>query len=586
MAKVGIDRNEARSDFGAAGAACPLSWGAGSLVRLKIDPAPLPRFLTAALAGAMWGLAFPRPGIAGFAWAVPGILLAATGGTPPGLAFRLGYTSGAVAYLISLSWLRHIPFPAGAYAGWFALSLFLALFPAFWVSLAWHSAVRLRLLPGDSGSLKGLADHFLRAPWLRLNLWFMATAAAWVAWEMVQARLFGGFPWNLLGASQYRMLPLVQIASVTGVYGVSFVMVWFSTALFAATLLLLRDPDHPGTWRRPLLFPALMIVALTGGGFLTLLAEAPSTRKLTVSLVQPAIPQTVIFDPASTAERFEALLRLTDQALATRPDLVVWPEASLPGGLSPEDFQRLVRSVRNAGASLIFGADDAEPATPTEPVDRTFNAAFLLGPDGQVRASYRKRRLVMFGEYIPFSRWFPFLQKLAPIGDGFQPGTEPVAFRFGEAETWTASPLICFEDNFPHQAREHAAPGIELLVNLTNDGWFGQSSAQWQHLANAVFRAVENGIPLIRATNNGISAWVDTYGRIHSPRLAAGRDVYEAGFDTLTVRAPQGGRRTMYNRVGDLFGWACVILTAGWIRPAGSRSRPSGADGSAVAGQA
>ncbi len=543
---------------------------------LIFAPKPWLRFAAAAAVGMVWGLSFPLPGVAGLAWAVPGLLLAVTGGVARGLSFRAGYVAAAVHYLISLSWLRFIPFPAGAYTGWFALSLFLALFPPLWAEASWMAARRLRILAAPTFEFRGLGDAFAAAPWLRLNVWFLATSAGWVAWEMLIARLFGGFPWNLLGASQYRMLPMIQVAAFTGVYGVSFAIVWFSTSLFAAVVLLLRDPDRPGTWRRPLVFPALMMVAVTFGGFLVIFTESPPPRRLGVALVQPAIPQSVIFDPEATTNRFESLLRLTEQALATRPDLVVWPEASLPDGLQREDFERLSKAVRAAGAWLVFGSDEVEPASEASVRDgdgpaegRAFNSAFLMNPEGKVVDSYRKRHLVMFGEYIPFARWIPFLRRLAPIGDGFHPGEKPASFQLGSLDA-TLSPLICFEDNFPQQVREHAPIGTDFLVNLTNDAWFDRSAAQWQHTANAVFRAVENGLPLIRATNNGISCWIDPRGRIHSVRLAEGRDVYDAGFDrmTLTFGNPAG---TFYNRFGDVFGWGCVAGVLTVLRPPRNR---------------
>ena len=502
---------------------------------------------------------------------MPGGLLAVTAGLGRGDAFRAGYVVGAVHYLISLCWLRFIPFPAGAYAGWFSLSFFLALWPCAWALGCWAIARRFGLLAtSDSASgdgvrrpaegLRRLGFELARAPWLKLNLWFLASSALWVALEMLVARLFGGFPWNLLGTSQYRMLPLIQIASATGVYGVSFVVVWFSMSLSTALLNLVCEPDRTMAWRRPLVFPALMLVAVAGSGFLAIQGTPAPSRRLSLALVQPSIPQTVIFDPDATTNRFDTLLRLTEQALATRPDLVVWPEASLPNGLSRENFEQLASRLRDAKAWFIFGSDDAE-STAVEPggppVDRAYNAAFLVDPDGKVAASYRKQRLVMFGEYIPFGTWLPFLKRLAPIGDGFHPGPGPVPFRM-ESLNATASVLICFEDNFPQQARLHATSGIDFLVNITNDGWFGRSAAQWQHNANAVFRAIENGLPLVRACNNGVSCWIDAVGRIHSPRLRDGRDVYDAGFDAVTL-AFGAPARTLYNRVGDVFGWACVV---------------------------
>ncbi|MCC6234669.1 MAG: apolipoprotein N-acyltransferase [Verrucomicrobiales bacterium] len=539
------------------------------------------RWMLAAVAGAVWACAFPSPGIAGLAWVAPGILLWATHTPGPdrGLCFRLGYVAGATHYLLSLSWLRHIPFPAGAYAGWFALSFFLALLPAAWVLMCWSFARRLGvagagadatsgLRGGNSLALpgQGLGETMAGSRWVTLNLWFLLCAVSWVALEMLVARLFGGFPWNLLGTSQHRMTPVIQIASATGVYGVSFLVVWFSTSLMTALVLLVRHPDRPGLWRRPLVFPALIVVAVTGGGTLGMVGDAPPARRLNVALVQPSIAQTMIFDADAGPQRFETLLRLTEQAVTTRPDLVLWPEASLPGGLSREQFERLVDVVKRAGVWMIFGADEpdeGDPATGVGP--RSYNSAFLLNPQGEVVNSYRKQRLVMFGEYIPFGRWLPFLQRLAPIGDGFHPGPGPVTFGLPSLDVRT-SVLICFEDNFPHQARQHVGPDTDFLVNITNDAWFGESAAQWQHHANASLRAVENGLPLVRCSNNGISGWIDRRGRMHSARISGNRDAYAAGFEVVSV--PLGlPQLTFYHRFGDVFGWACVaaaLLALGW----------------------
>lgn len=536
------------------------------------------RFALAAGVGVLWALSFPLPGIAGFAWGVPGLLLAVSASDDGGLSFRAAYVAGAVHYLISLSWLRFIPFPAGAYAAWFALSLFLALFPALWTWLCWRAVRSLGILPDRSprrgSGWKELADALAATPWWRLNLWFLACGAAWVSWEMTQARLFGGFPWNLLGTSQYRLLPLIQIAAFTGVHGVTFLIVWFSVSLLTASLLLLRFPDRPVAWRRPLVFPALVMVIVSAGGFLSLLGRPQPTRHLSVALIQPSIPQTLIFDPGGATNRFETLLKLTEQALATRPDLVLWPEASLPGGLSRDNFEQLVERIREAKAWMIFGADEIEEITTDQgaPEVRAYNAAFLLNPQGEVAASYRKQRLVMFGEYIPLVRWLPFLRHLSPIGDGFQSGPGPVPFPLGDLGV-TTSVLICFEDNFPQGARTHAGSSVDFLVNLTNDAWFGRSSAQWQHAANAAFRAIENGRPLIRSCNNGISCWIDSRGRLYSVRLADNRDVYDAGFETLSVPiAPVTA--TFYNQYGDVFGWVCVLATVAGIKPWASM-RPS-----------
>ena len=552
--------------------ACPPPCPVSSLSLLSAArTTPWFRFLAAGVIGALWALSFPRAGIAGFAWTVPGLLLANAAGVPRGLAFRLSYMAGLSHYLISLSWLRHIPFPAGAYAGWICLSLFLALFPAAWTTACWQVTRRWRLaLPDNQHTAwTEVADVLIRLSWSRLNLWFLICAAIWVAWEMLLTRLFGGFPWNLLGASQYRMIPLIQVASACGVYGVSFLVAWFSVSLAAAVLFLARDPDRPAVWRRPLVFPALLVVATASGGFFAILSDPPQPRRLSIALIQPNIPQTVLFDPNATTNRFETLYQLTEQALASKPDLVVWPEASLPGGLSRLDFERLTQLIRRSGVWMIFGADDVSSEPPespaTEPILHAHNAAFLLDPEGQHVATYHKRRLVMFGEYIPFARWLAFLQRLAPIGDGFEPGKVPVPFRMPSLAASTSA-LICFEDNFPQEARDHASTGVDFLVNLTNNAWFGESSAQWQHAANAIFRAIESGIPLVRSCNNGLSGWVDARGRLYSARIAEGRSIYDAGFEVISLPFGQP-RLTWYRRFGDVFGWGCVLASMVALRP-------------------
>lgn len=544
------------------------------------------RFTLAAVTGVVWALAFPLAGIAGLAWIVPGSLLFLGAGIPTGLAFRTAYVAGCVHYFVSLSWLRFNPFPAGAYTGWVALSFFLALFPATWVWLCWRTGERIGVVPARAFGWSEFGTHLKQASWWSLNLWFLACGACWVGWEMALARIFGGFPWNLLGVSQYRLTPLIQISSVTGVYGVSFLIVWFSVSLLTSVVLLLRFPDQTAAWRRPLLFSSLIMVAVTGSGFLSILQDRPATRRISVALVQPSIPQTMIFDPDATTQRYDALVALTERALATKPDLVIWPEASLPGGLGKEQLERLLQTLRGAGAWMVLGADESEEISGTgpDPRIRSFNSAFLLNPAGEIVAAYRKRRLVMFGEYIPFGKWLPFLQHLAPIGDGFEAGTEPKAFRLDTLGVVT-SVLICFEDNFPQQAREHATAGVDFLLNLTNDAWFGRSSAQWQHAANACFRAIENGIPLVRCANNGISCWIDPRGRLHSPRFLEGRDVYDAGFDTISLPLQHSGR-TVYNRVGDVFGWMCMTVAALSLgdffrRSRGSRPQEKTASGSA-----
>lgn len=547
---------------------------AGRLKWLWQDRRLAARAGLAGVAGLLWALAFPKAGIAGFAWAAPGLLVLAGWGLPRGAAFRCGYVAGLVHFIVSLSWLRFIPFPAGAYAGWFALAAFLALFPAVWLMVVTGDSRRAGP-PATAPPLLRLGADVAAWPMKQLVLWALGGAAAWVALDMLRSRIFGGFPWNLLGASQQGQIPLIQMASVTGVHGVTLLVVWFSLSLTAALLLLVQVPEHPQRWRRPLFLPLLGVVLVYAWGFIEIWTDRPAPRALRVALVQPSIPQTLIWDASADGERFGRLMDLTRAALATRPDLVVWPEASLPGGITAEQFAELREAVRLAGAWFVFGTDDLEPlAAGGDGRPRVYNAAMLMNPEGGVVATYRKRKLVIFGEYIPFERWLPWLPRLIPAG-GFSPGTVPLTFDFGGLGA-RASVLICFEDCFPHEARRHAGPDVDFLLNLTNNGWFGEGAAQWQHAQGAVFRAVENGRPLVRCANNGLTGWVDARGRIFETRFAGGGDIYGTGFQVVQVPLAAAPRPTFYNRFGDVFGWACVAATLAGLLAARRRRKPTG----------
>jgi apolipoprotein N-acyltransferase len=487
-------------------------------------------------------------------------------GRSGGEAFRLGYIAGLAHHLTALSWLLYIPVPVAPIVGWMALSAYVALYPAGWVWFAW------RIFPGrfdDAGpGWMNIADRFLATRFARRALWSLSCAAAWVALEMLRARLFSGFPWNLLGDSQYRLLPTIQISAFTGVYGVSFLMAWFSVALLGALMRLAREPQKHRTWAGEVLVPGLVVALVTGYGLNEMLAVSPDRSTLKVALVQPSIPQRQIWDERESGRRFQQLLALSEQALIHRPQLLIWPEAGVPsllrwdtnlfGGVTLYDA--VTNLVRRHQVWLILGADDAEPNALAPGGADFFNSSFLIDPQGSIVSVYRKQRLVIFGEYVPLAGWFPFLRRFTGVGGDFTPGKAPVTFGLPELGVQTSA-LICFEDVFPHGVRQHGRDELDFLVNITNDGWFGESAAQWQQAASAVFRAVENGLPLIRCANNGLTCWIDAQGRMSEVYFPGTQDIYRAGFKIAEVPVwPTGGPPpTFYRRRGDVFGWGCVI---------------------------
>lgn len=496
----------------------------------------------AALAGLALAFAFPNFNLAGAAWIAPALLLASAHGKTGGAAWRVGYTGGLVFWLISLSWLLEIPVKGFPILGWVALSAFMAIYPATWVWL-----------------LAGKIGH---GTWLRRCFWALGGAAAWVALEMIRTRLLGGFPWIPLGASQWKLTPLIQIASLTGVYGVSFLVVWVALSLYSSVLALLRNPTTRYIWLGEIALPTLIVMVAFNVGLARIRTTPAEDASVRVTTIQPAVPQTMIWDIAENSNRFDRLIALTQTALTNKTDLLLWPEAALPE-LTDETFATLTNLVREHQTWMLFNADDVLPKAEPKPDARydVFNAALLLDPEGRFVGSYHKRQLVIFGEYIPLVDYLPFVKWFTPITSGYTSGQEIKRFRLREQKI---APLICFEDMFPHHVRDHVDAETDLLVNLTNDGWFGNSAAQWQQAACSAFRAVENGVPLLRSCNNGITCWFDATGRMREMFRDASGSEYGVGFANWEIPYTSAPARvtTTYNRVGDRFGWTCVGVTA------------------------
>lgn len=551
--------------------------------RLKTDFSE--RYLLAILAGLLLALAFPTVSIAGMAWFAPGLLLFASAGCSGRTAWRSGYLGGFAFYLGTLHWLLHIPVPFLPIFGWIALSAYLALYPATWCWLSWN--LYPASLPQSKQPWAGAVLEGLFAPsWTARALWGLKCAAFWVALEMVLGRFLTGFPWEFLGVSQYKMLPLIQVASITGIYGVSFLIVWFAVSLMLAGIALVRAPGQRGNWAREIALPMLAVAVAAALGFRAM-RPGPPGETVKVALVQPSIPQTLIWDESENANRFAQLMKLSKRALAEAPQIMIWPEASVPNMLRHHGAtgDAIVELVRQHDVWAVLGSDDAEyrPGTLQREIDY-FNSAFAISPEGQLEGRYIKRQLVIFGEYIPFGGWmFPFLKKLLPaVEAGFTPGKEPAPFHLGDLGV-TTSVLICFEDTFPHLVREYVHRDTDFLINLTNNGWFGESAAQWQHAAAAVFRAVENRVPLVRCANNGLTCWVDPTGAMHEVYFPGSDDVYRAGYKIANVPVlPQGRERNLafYTRHGDVFGWSCLAFACASL--ALSRLRRKGAHGKAL----
>jgi apolipoprotein N-acyltransferase len=493
-------------------------------------------YLVAIIAGLLLALAFPKFSIAGFAWVAPALLLFAARGKSGADAFRAGYIGGITFWLASLYWLLLMPATGFPILAWLALSAYVALYFGAWT---WFIST----------------FNFQLSTWSGRVRWTFTGAAAWVALELLRGWLFSGFPWSLLGASQYQLVPLIQITAVTGVFGVSFLVVWLSLALYSAAEMIYRNPTKRHVWQAEIVLPLVTVLLLFVGGIFLIGENVRTEKTLRVTLIQPSVPQTLIWSPTEDEKRFTELLERSQRAITNGTDLLVWPESAVP--MFDGVYNIISEFAQTNHVAIIFNGDDAEfhpDAT------NFFNAAFFVNNDGRFTDVYHKQNLVIFGEYVPLARWLPFLKYLTPIQGGWTCGDKSVIFA---GENFTAAPLICFEDTFSKTARAAAAGEPDFLLNLSNDGWFGESAEQRQHLANAVFRAVENGLPLVRCSNNGVTGWIDAHGRMRETLRDQTGNEYAAG--VLTVEIPLHAATeklvpTFYQRHGNWFAWSCVAL--------------------------
>lgn len=487
---------------------------------------PLRPWASATLTGLLLALSFPKPGLSILAWMAFLPLFYAIRGKRPASAFKLGFLSGFVAYAGIFYWLNIVMTTYGKLP--LPVSICLTLFMAAY----------LALYPAATAALSRLAENF------SIPLIF-SFPVIWVVLEYARAYLLSGFPWALLGYTQYRTLPLIQIADMTGVYGVSFLIILVNIFLYQLWRWV-RGKDG-ATYPFLATCTAIPLLLLTiWYGFVTLNREVAG-KTVKVALAQGNIPQDIKWDPAFQEETVAIYERLSRRSAGSGADLIVWPESSLPFFFQKEltYSERASSLARELGVALIVSSPALDYDAGRE---KLLNSAFLLAPDGTTLGRSDKIHLVPFGEYVPMARLLPFVKKMVVgIGD-FSPGKTllPLAAPFGKIGV-----LICFEGIFPELSRAYAANGAGLLVNITNDAWFGDSSAPYQHLSMTVFRAVENRVPLVRSANTGITAIIDSRGHVRG-MTGLFREALLSGEVKI------GGEQSFYTRHGDLFAWGCI----------------------------
>lgn len=384
--------------------------------------------------------------------------------------------------------------------------------------------------------------------------------ALWVGTELARRYLFGGFPWVLVGYSQTDVLPIAQLASVTGVYGVSALVVAFNAALAYAAVA----GGRAGVLA---VATALALVGGVGWAGARRIAAGAATRGGTpvrVALVQGNIAQEDKWNPALAGRILDTYVALSRDAAARGARLIIWPESATPFYFEEEPVQgeRLRAIARELRAYLLFGSDELDGSR-----QRAYNAAYLVRPDGATAGVYRKMHLVPFGEYIPFRRMLFFAAPLVESVADFSPGDSVTIF---PVDGRRASTAICYEVVYADLIRRFVVAGSELLTTITNDAWYGRSSAPHQHFQQAAMRAVEQGRYLVRAANTGISGVVDPYGRTLERSALFTETVIVR--DVRFLRAS-----TVYARIGDAFAWASALLTLAAVVAVRRRPRREGA---------
>ncbi|MGC1275564.1 MAG: apolipoprotein N-acyltransferase, partial [Planctomycetaceae bacterium] len=542
-----------------------------------------------------WGpLAFLAP--------VPLLLLARIEDRPRRM-YAAVYITWLAATLLALVWMAaNVPMTPA----WVALSLYTALYAPLFL-LGCRTAV-----------------HRLHVPLV------VAAPVLWAGLELLRAHLMTGFPWYFLGHTQWRWTTLIQISDLVGAYGVSFVVMTAAAAVavcvpeqvFARLRLLpvrdgIESPPPAASLRQKIgsvAFALVLLSATLGYGFVRTSGEhfTPGPR---IALIQGNFPSD-IRPTHSPGEVWQMHNRLTAMAVSYQPDFIVWPESGYRwplfdhdealsdaqlavatrklshGEMTPAEWRDTSETVKEilgdlatqANAAMVIGLTaftaDAEHGL------RRYNSATFARPEIGYEGRYDKRHRVAFGEYVPLREVFPFLHALTPYTEGFSidAGVRPATFHHAGH---SITPLICFEDTVPHLVRNVVASaesgdgeGIDVLVNVTNDGWFDHSSEQEQHLVTSLFRAVETRTPLVRAANTGISAVIDGDGRLVQPVAFVDGDTHEETtmFDggdlkkglnaVLVADVPLDARTAPYVRTGDWFAGLCAaasLFCLAWV---------------------
>jgi len=465
-------------------------------------------------------------------------------------AFIHGLLTGILYFTGTLYWITRVMVLYGDLQVWVAVLVNAALILYMSLFVALFALVTRRLL----------VAYGHRA--------LIAAPFVWAVTELGRKDLFTGFPWVLLGYSQTSVLPIAQLASLFGVYGVSMLVASVSTAAAAVVFDARRakraktaeKDDSLGALRplrssMPVIGVLTMVIGIGLWG-----ARRLGSNELTrigdpvrVGLIQGNVSLRERSDPARIPIIFDSYLRMTREAIARGAEFVIWPESATPYAFEsdPRSAARIRTLAQQSQVPILLGSDQILPAGNGVPA-RYYNSAYLVRPDGTTGGAYRKMHLVPFGEYVPAKRIFFFAAPLVEAVSDFSAGEEATLLPVGTHKISTA---ICYEVVYPDLVRQFVVGGSELLTTITNDAWFGETSAPYQHFEQAAMRAIEEGRYLVRAANTGVSGIVDPYGRVLQQTA-----IFQPAVAVGAARFLQGS--TFYARHGDVLAYASVVATA------------------------
>jgi apolipoprotein N-acyltransferase len=488
--------------------------------------------LCSVLSGVLLALAFPHVDFSWLAWVGLVPLLLVMRKRP----FRSGFVTGMAFFGIVLYWLNIVMTTYGGLHPILSLAAYLMLIA--YLSLFFGAA---------TWACCRIQEKLTLSPVLTFPV-------IWVALEFLRSFLLSGFPWAILGYSQSNHLVSIQSVDLFGVYGVSYLLVLSNVVLMQFWQGVREHSLRSSVWWALICVLLLVCGNYTYGLWRLRQPSETGMAPLRVALIQGNIDQSVKWDPNYQQATADTYRDLSLQAAATgAPDLIVWPESATPfyfqepGSLHDE----VVAVSQRTGSYLLFGSPAFERINLRF---RYLNSAFLLNPRGEILGRSDKVHLVPFGEYVPLAQFLPFINKLVSgIGDFSSGMVNPLPMN-GER----IGVLVCFEAIFPELARDYVRQGSSLLVNLTNDAWFGRSSAPFQHLAMVRYRAIENRIWVVRAANTGISAIISPRGEFTGRTSIFNKDF-------LLGEVVTGARSTLYHRFGDLIPSIFILVTILWL---------------------